>query len=287
MAFSRFGLFRALSTFSLMVLFFTPRALWAWGAVGHKTIAWIAQDRLNPKAQKAVLEILGEDRDLPSVSTWADAIVRMRPETAPWHYLNLNVREGQGPFDLETACRQQDCVVDQIEKDLRILKEPFGRKSVKREALKFLVHFVGDLHQPLHCADDNDRGGNEKWFILPGGNGRPGRAWVCLHAYWDDLFQAPKSQSPRELADRLEAELDPNEEANWIGGTPEQWAYESYLIAQKEIYGELRPGPLPRNRWGRDLPEDYTNGKMRKIMERQLQKAGVRLAFLLNDVLGR
>jgi hypothetical protein len=287
MFFSRFGLFRALSALSFMALFFQPGPLWAWGAVGHKTIAWIAQDRLNPKAQRAVREILGEDRDLPSVSTWADAIVHMRPETAPWHYLNLNVREGQGQFDLETACRQQDCVVDQIEKDLQILREPFGRKSEKREALKFLVHFVGDLHQPLHCADDNDRGGNEKWFNLPGGKGRPGRAWICLHAYWDDLFLTPKSQSPRELAERLEAEMEPNDEADWIGGSPEQWAYESFLIAQKQIYGELPSGPLYKNRWGRELPEDYANGKMRKIMERQLQKAGVRLAFLLNDVLGR
>jgi hypothetical protein len=142
------------------------------------------------------------------------------------------------------------------------------------------------LHQPLHCADDNDRVGNEKWFNLPGGKGRAGHAWVSLHVYWDDLFQVPQTQSPRVLAGRLEAEMDPGDETHWAGGTPSDWAYESYLIAQKDIYGELRSGPLPKNRWGRDLPGDYTNGKMQKIMERQLQKAGVRLAFLLNDVFG-
>jgi hypothetical protein len=258
----------------------------AWGAVGHKTIAWIAQDRLRPQALQRIKEILGEDRDLPSVSTWADAIVRMRPETATWHYLNLNVREGQGIFDLETACRQEDCVVDQIEKELHILREPFGKKSAKREALKFLVHFVGDLHQPLHCADDQDRGGNEKWFNLPGAKGRSGHTWVSLHAYWDDLFQVPQTQTPRVLANRLEAQMDPIDEVHWSGGTPEEWAYESYLIAQKDIYGELRPGPLAKNRWGRDLPADYMNGQMQRLMEHQLQKAGVRLAFLLNDVFG-
>ncbi len=280
----RFSRFIYSSGFILVLFISIPLPLLAWASLGHKTVAFIAQDRLTPKALRAVRELLGEDRDLPSVSTWADFIVHVRPETAPWHYLNLNVREGQGLFDLETACRQEDCVVDQIEKDLRILRDPFARRSVKREALKFLIHFVGDLHQPLHCADDNDRGGNEKWFNLPGG--RTGHAWVSLHAYWDDLLGTPKTLSPRELADRLEAELDPNDEANWVGGTPAQWAYESYLIAQKRIYDELRPGPLPKNRWGRDLPEDYLNGKMRKVMEQQLQKAGVRLAYLLNDVYG-
>ena len=145
----------------LTFVFSYPDSLKAWGALGHKTIAWIAQDRLNSKARRSVRELLGQDRYLPSISTWADAIVHLRPETAPWHYLNLDVREGQGQFDLEIACRYEDCIVGQINKDVRILREPFGKKGVKREALKFLVHFVGDLHQPLHCADDNDRGGNE------------------------------------------------------------------------------------------------------------------------------
>lgn len=273
--------------FFLSILFFVPLPLWAWGSVGHKTVAFIAQDRLHPKARKAVQEILGEERDLASVSTWADFIVHVRPETAPWHYLNLNVREGQGPFDLETACRQEDGVVEQIEKELRILRDPFAKRSAQREALKFMVHFVGDLHQPLHCADDNDRGGNEKWFSLPARRGRSGRTWVSLHAYWDDLLGAPKTQSPRAWANQLEAVMNPNDEAKWSGGTPEDWAYESFLIAQKDIYGELRPGPLTRNRWGRDLPEEYSNGMMQKILERQLQKAGIRLAYLLNDVFGR
>ncbi len=289
----------------LTFVFSYPDSLKAWGALGHKTIAWIAQDRLNSKARRSVRELLGQDRDLPSISTWADAIVHLRPETAPWHYLNLDVREGQGQFDLEIACRYEDCIVGQINKDVRILREPFGKKGVKREALKFLVHFVGDLHQPLHCADDNDRGGNEKWFTIPSKKGNK-QIWICLHKYWDDLFETQPSihppsvgsvhddgfetnntQSSREMANRLESGMDPNDESNWVGGTPEQWAYESFLIAQKNIYDELPRGPLPKNRWGRDLPEDYENGKMKFIMEHQLEKAGVRLAYLLNDVLGQ
>jgi hypothetical protein len=271
----------------LVVTFLSPLPLRAWGALGHKTIACIAQDRLNPRARIEVRKILGQERDLPSVSTWADAIVRERPETAPWHYLNLDVRSGQGPFELETACRQQDGVVVQIEKDLRVLREPFANKVEKREALKFLIHFVGDLHQPLHCADDQDRGGNEKWFKIPRSDGKGREGWESLHAYWDDLLGMRKTLSPHVLARELESKLDSDEVANWPRGTPGQWAYESFLIAQNDIYDKLPSGPLPKNRWGRELSGDYTNGKMKRLMEQQLLKAGIRLAYLLNDTLGQ
>ena len=271
----------------LLLVFTLPAPLRAWGALGHKTIAWIAQDRLSPRARSAVRELLGQDRGSPSVSTWADGIVHERPETAPWHYLNLDVRSGEGPFDLEAACHQQDGLVDQIEKDMRILREPFAKKSARREALKFLVHFVGDLHQPLHCADDHDRGGNEKWFKIPGSGGRIREAWVSLHGYWDDLLGIYKNSSPRELSRELETGVSAEDEVNWTGGTPGQWAYESFLIAQNQIYDGMPPGPLPKNRWGRGLPAEYKNGKMKRLIEQQLQKAGIRLSYLLNDALGR
>ena len=263
-----------------------PGSLFAWGHVGHQVVAYIAKDRLTPSSRKAINDILGPDQNLVYVSTWADSIVRERPETAPWHFFNLDVRQDQGEYDISGVCPHHDCVVDQIEKDIAILKEPFAPKREKREALKFLVHFLGDLHQPLHCADDHDRGGNEKWFRYHGALGRSARyTWVNFHSFWDNLLQPKADENPRWLATRLEKEILPADEKGWAKGKPLDWAYESFRIAQKDIYKDLPSGPLSeRNRWGKDLPEVYYSAKMRSILDRQLERAGVRLAYLLNGI---
>jgi nuclease S1 len=257
--------------------------------VGHQTVGYIAQDRLTPSAWKAVEEILGPDQDLASVSTWADAIVRMRPETAPWHFFNLNVRQDQSEYDIADVCRNHDCVVDQIEKDCGILGQHFATRREKKEALMFLVHFVGDAHQPLHCADDRDRGGNEKWFRYYGPSGRSRHyTWVNFHSFWDNLLEPKAKENPRRLASRLEGGISPEDERDWARGKPSDWAYESFLIAQNDIYKELPEGPLmEKNRWGKDLPEDYYSPQMRQIVDRQLEKAGVRLAYLLNTLFSK
>lgn len=279
---------RLLSSLSFGILIFPFGNLWAWGHVGHQTVAYIAEYRLTPNTQKAVAEILGPEEDLASVSTWADAIVRMRPETAPWHFFNLDVRQDQSEYDISDVCPHHDCVVDQIEKDLSVLREPFASPREKKEALKFLVHFLGDVHQPLHCADDHDRGGNNKWFRYYGSNGRSNRySWIEFHSFWDNLLQPKAGENPRWLASKLEKEITPEDEKSWAQGKASDWAYESFLIAQNEIYKELPEGPLlERNRWGKDLPEDYYSGKMRLIVDRQLERAGVRLAYLLNGIFG-
>ena len=265
--------------------FFQPASLWAWGAVGHQTIAFIAQDRLSPAAKSAVRKILGPGKNLASVSTWADSIVRKRPETAPWHYLNLDARQDQNLFDLSDSCHNHDCVVDQIDKNLGVLKATFSSRREKSEALKFLVHFVGDLHQPLHCVDDHDRGGNEKWFrfYTHGSNRR--FTWVNFHSFWDRLLEVQTKESPGFLASRLEKEISPADESRWATDKASDWAYENFLIARNDIYWDLPVGPLlERNRWGKDLPPEYYSGKMRRIVDLQLEKAGVRLAYLLNGL---
>ncbi len=258
----------------------------AWGRVGHQTVAYIAQDRLTLDTQRAVAGILGPEEDLVSVSTWADAIVRARPETASWHFFNLDVRQDQSEYDISDVCPHHDCVVDQIEKDLVVLREPFASPRDKKEALKFLVHFMGDIHQPLHCSDDHDRGGNDKWFRYHGSRGRSRHySWIEFHSFWDNLLQPKANENPRWLASRLEKEIKPGDEKNWAQGKASDWAYESFLTAQNKIYKELPEGQLlERNRWGKDLPEDYYSGKMRLIVDDQLEKAGVRLAYLLNGI---
>lgn len=263
-----------------------PSPLGAWGAVGHQTLAFIAQDYLTPAARQAIGGILEPGEDLASVSAWADSIVEARPETAPWHYIRIDVREVQNRYDLQDACRDHACVVDQVRKDLGVLRRPLASRRDKREALEFLTHFVGDLHQPLHCAEDRDRGGNEKWLRYYGSRGNSRRfTWVNLHRFWDNLLEPGANADPRRLASRLEWKISARDRAEWERGGPVDWAYESYWIARKDIYSELPEGPLPeKNRWGRDLPADYYSGRMWGIARLQLEKAGIRLAYLLNGL---
>lgn len=269
--------------FVFMVIALWPGCLGAWGVTGHQAIGILAEARLSPAAKQAVREILGPDEDLASVSTWADSIVKSRPETGPWHYLNLDVRQGPTRLQVSEACPRQGCVVDQIESNITLLKSRFAFGFQKRRALKFLVHFVGDLHQPLHCADDHDRGGNDKWLRYRPGLGER-FVWVNLHSFWDGLFGSPEEAS--ELAVRLERKpRAKDEERDWSRGTPADWAYEGFQIAKTEIYRELPEGPLlERNRWGKDLPRGYYSGKMKGIADTQLRKAGVRLAWILNGI---
>ncbi len=270
-----------------MSLFLIPYRLLAWGGVGHRTVAYIAQDYLSPRAKSAVREILGPGENLVSVCTWADTIAHVRLETAPWHYIQVNVREDQNRYDLSEACRNHDCVVDQIKKDIGILEEAFVSKKEKREALKFLVHFVGDVHQPLHCAEDKDRGGNEKWFRYFPKEGSQRYTWVNLHSFWDNLLESKAKENPRRLASQLEKEISTEDAKNWSRGNATDWAYESFSIARNSIYSELPEGPLlEKNHWGLSLPQDYYSGAMRKIVDQQLEKAGVRLAYLINNVFG-
>jgi hypothetical protein len=254
--------------------------------VGHQTVAYIVQDRLTLWARQGVEELLGPGEDMADVSTWADFIEKDRPETAPWHFINLEVRQDLGRYEIPGDCPRHDCVVDQVAKDLGLLGERFASRREKREALKFLIHFVGDIHQPLHCADDHDRGGNGKWFRYHGPNGLSRHYdWVNFHGFWDNLLEPNALENPRQLATRLEGQIGPSQQEEWSRGVPGDWAYESFLLAQNEVYKTLPEGPLlERNRWGKDLPEDYYSGKMRKIVDLQLEKAGVRLAWLLNRI---
>jgi len=283
-----------------LVLLGLPSTLWAWGATGHKVVGLIAEDRLTPAAREEVARILGPDQDLEKVAMWADNLRRSVPEErwkvmGRWHYINLDVRQEETLFGWEKSCPNGDCVTARVEKDLATLRSRFSDQGQRRNALRFLVHFVGDLHQPLHCGDDGDEGGNDKYFkvSLPGGRRSK---WVNLHEHWDKLMTLGRQEAPGPLARKLLRGLSEGKAKAWSKGTPKDWVFESYKVAKQRLYRDLPPGPmnLPpeerakgrwgNNQWGKELPPEYASGEMRALAEEQLQKAGVRLAFLLNEI---
>jgi hypothetical protein len=143
--------------------------------------------------------------------------------------------------------------------------------------LRFLIHLIGDIHQPLHCADDHDRGGNDVRVRL-------GAAETNLHAVWDSAIVATLGDDPAVVAAHLEARITRGEAGTWSRGGPAQWANESFAIAKRAIYGPLHGGqggaePI-------QLPDDYAL-RERPLVAEQLEKAGVRLAFVLNGAFSR
>jgi hypothetical protein len=204
---------------------------------------------------------------LASASMWADEIRPVRHETAPWHYVNI---------ELETAgyvaardCPNSDCVVAQIDRDKTILLRRTGSHADQVEALKFLVHFIGDLHQPLHCANHHDRGGNELQFQVNG-------ILTNLHRLWDIAVLQPLGPDSIAVADRLDAQISPAEALAWSKGTIVYWADQSFAVARDRIYAKLQAGGTEVR--GAEL------GTWSQTAAVQLKRGGIRLAAMLNQV---
>ena len=142
-------------------------------------------------------------------------------------------------------------------------------------ALKFLLHFVGDLHQPVHASDDHDRGGNDK---------KVAASWIKagnLHHYWDTEFVALLETDAKSIASDLIGHISKDQRKQWQAGSPSEWAKESFLVAKTDAYGLLSE-PSARGSYG--LSDKYVKTATADVAL-QLSKAGVRLAFLLNNAL--
>lgn len=309
---------RLLTLLSVLVL--APSAF-PWGCEGHRVVALIALAQLNPHARTTAAQLLDSRpvdpalrRFCPSgtlpafvdLSTWADDIRSQRKETAGWHFIDipLGAKRG-GPND---ACPPASgCVTAAIRQQLDVLRSPAAGKQVQAEALMFLIHFVGDLHQPLHAADNADRGGNCVAVAISGK--KPETAGASqnyrpnLHGVWDtDLVEAvAHGREPVAFADDLRAEFA-RQIARWKRRPVDidAWAWESHELAIKTAYGKL-PAKVPveppqpvescadHNIGQRiyDLHEEINQRYLSAaspVIRRQLARAGTRLAMLLDQV---
>jgi len=230
----------------------------AWSAEGHEAVAWIADAKLKPTARAAVQRLLALEpgATLASVSTWADQ-TRNR-NTARWHYINFP--RGDCHY-VEDRCPDGQCVVAAINRENAVLHSSAGDQE-KLIALKYLVHFVGDVHQPLHAGYADDKGGNTYQVNTLGRGGN-------LHGLWD--FDLPRSiaQNSYELAQK--SMKTPLSAAQL--GTAASWAEESCAIVST-------PGFYPPHK----VPDEDYYHRYAPVAQAQLLKAGLRLAALLNDL---
>ena len=273
-----------------------PARALAWGYEGHEIIALIARSRLAPTVRAKVDALLASDtdtltaHDMAAEATWADAYRGAgHRETAPWHFVDTEVDHP----DLSRACFDfpasparsassgpaQDCVVDKVAEFAAELRDPATPAAERLLALKFLLHFVGDLHQPLHASDNHDRGGN----CVPVALG--GARTTNLHAWWDTgVIQLLGADAPT-IATRLQAQITPEQQAQWKQGDARSWALESYAVAKANVYTLGTPSGCGQNATPVPLPDAYA-AAAEGAATTQLERAGVRLAALLNGALG-
>jgi hypothetical protein len=264
---------QALLTFSVFVA--SPVETYAWGYDCHRIIAEIAEQFLELESAHKIRDLLAIENitTLADVSTWPDEIRTQHPETAPWHFVNIPIVPPAGTvkgYDANRDCPTGDCLVAKIEQFEVVLANPQAPKRQRLEALKYLVHFVGDLHQPLHVSDNHDRGGNNVFVIFRGLS-------TNLHAVWDsEIIRPALGADDRSYAIKLAQTIASDEIDSWSKGDLVTWTNEGNEIAANVIYGELPHAGT--------LPEDY-EAKALPIVNDQLKRAGVRLALVLNSSL--
>lgn len=262
-----------------LLLMMLPATAFAWGGDGHQITCLIAEDHLNAKAKAAIHELLGTDVNISDaeIASWADDYRREKRSTSPWHFVEIPTTADK--FDEARDGDHGNNVIDKINDFKKVLADKSASKDDRTQALKFIVHLVGDAHQPLHCADRNgDKGGNARLVFFP-----TRRAAQSPHTCWDSLILIKRKSGMRDLAysDKLNKEITGKELAECQSGTPEDWANESHKLAIDVAYKDVpADGPPPR------LDQKYLD-RAGDCIDVQFERGGVRLAMILNQTIGK
>jgi len=239
----------------------------AWGPAGHRIVAMIAQQNIKPQTRTRIKQILGNNVSLVSVATYAAAVRDRFPHTYNNHF--VDIPKDNTTYDPAHDCavdpEKGDCVLAALERFRAEALNPNESIGRRRFALKFIVHLVGDMHQPLHCSDNDDRGGNDvkvKWFGLDSN----------LHKVWDSKIIENAELTEQEFVDALVTDLTPQEIADLKKGNLLRWALEAHALAKTNAYN------TPANL---ELGDDYYDQNWATV-DKQLLRGGMRLARVLD-----
>jgi hypothetical protein len=304
--------------FSLAALSLGCASSRAWGCKGHQTVALIAEKQLTPEARQFIEKLLLENpvdpqlkrycgnatRDLMAdASTWPDD-VRGTLKNGSWHYIDIPRGASRSP--LATYCGSDGCVTQAISDQLAILKNKTADPRKRADAVRYIIHFVGDLHMPLHASTNNDEGGNcvPVRYFRRRAQELNGSFTPNLHALWDTAIveRDMEGAEPPEFADYLSLVFSANF-SKWqaAGVHVDDWAWESHDLAETIVYGALVPAdPLQTpaavhncsdaNDIGeRMMALHFFAGQSYQdaagpIIEERIVQAGMRLAMILNEV---
>jgi len=237
----------------------------AWGPEGHQVTALIAEQYLTAGAKAQATDLL-DGSMIDAVASWADEYRSDHPETGPWHFVDIPLADSK--IDMARECPNGDCIIAKTEHLLAVLRDPNVDKDAKGQALRFVIHFLGGMHEPLHDEDNGDKGGWARNVIFEG-------HLNTLHWLWDTGLLEHINHSPAALAAELTSRITPLEKAQWQKGSIEDWVIDGHRLAQTVAYGDLgSENPAP-------ITPSYEQQATLAI-ELQLEKAGIRLAYLLN-----
>lgn len=251
-----------------------PSLAAAWGPQGHRLVAELAWEQLTPQAQARIAPLLhGEpEPTLPGIANWADRLRSSDPDlgrlSAAWHYVNIG--GDQCVFNPPRDCPGGNCVVNAIPVQAALLADENLPVATRRQALRFLVHFVGDVHQPLHAGHAEDKGGNTYQVNL-GGKGSN------LHQLWDSGLLGTTGLDDARYLERLRA-MPADSPAVPLNTAPlklraARWAEQSCRIV-------VQPGFYPQHR---KIGDEYVQSWL-PVAEQQLRLGGARLAVVLNGI---
>ncbi len=307
----------------LIAIVSMPASAHAWGCEGHQVVALLAEKHLTPRALAMAKKILADSPVDPSLSryckqggsdpladaaTWPDDMRGLRPETAPWHYVDIPL--GTTVRNVQKYCDPKEgCVTRAIAQELATLRSKDTEPKERADALRFLIHFVGDLHQPLHATTNNDQGGNcvpvAFFDAMPQLRNPQTEGYAPnLHGVWDTNIL--ERATAGKTVDQVAADLDQTfrgKISRWqkSSANVDTWAWESYQLASKNVYGKL-PVRIPveapqlvkscaddnhvsaRNLKLNEKIEDPYQNIAAPIVRQQVAKAGARLAMLLNQL---
>jgi len=239
---------------------------WAWGPQGHRIAAHIAEMNLETRTW-SIIQKEFSIKHLADVANWSDRIKKKRPEDRPFHY--TNIESGFRTYLRSRDCPQGNCVTEKIVEFERILDGKESGKKERMEALKYLVHLVADVHQPMHVGNAGDRGGNEIAIRFRGER-------TNLHAFWDHDLIGNAGLRWWRVSRRWNAEISSKEAANWIQGNPIDWTNESRALVLDFGYSVVFAE--------KGEPSSQYVEQGQAIVREQLKRAGIRLAHLLNRI---
>jgi nuclease S1 len=252
-------------TLALILIGFLPTQSFAWGEKGHRIIAALAWYKLGDQYKREIQNLLGSqgvdpDGPLAAIAGWADRQALQYPEQRKWHFVDIPLSETS--YDEKRDCSDGNCLVKKL--DEKKVEFQFGKdRQTRIQALSYLVHLIADIHQPLHCTDNDDNAGNRVQVKFEGNV-------TNLHKVWDSDMIEKRGLTVSQYVENLK-----NVETSkgfWFA----DWANDSHAIARRYVYAIPNDKELGGSYYRSNLP----------ILERQLAKAAEKLVQVLEDALG-
>ena len=265
---------RTARVFAIALSLCLAATAYGWGPRGHQISAALAEQHLTEEASNQVADLL-DGESMADVANWADQIRNDRPDTKEWHFVDIDVRnatylESRDCPSTPNSEVKRNCVIGAINHFQQVLADQNASRADRVEALKFLIHFIPDMHQPLHAAEkNNDAGGNKVTVNFFGKKTK-------LHGLWDSgLISRAKIPNNDDYVDHLIEHFEESDDGSIADGTVVDWANEAHGLAISNVYRIPKSKNLGATYLERNLP----------VVDDQLVRGALRLARVLNDSL--